>query len=153
MNEVATADEDLAGIATTYTGTNKENIYGLSGNLYKKLFNTSNNTLENINLGIKEIPNPDYTIVEDLDSIRIEMKGYSYTYYSGNRGRFDLEAVPTVRIQGKTNLRGYTHPIYPADVAYDVKNSTEELKVYAKYGIRITNPEKTDIEELYQENK
>ena len=46
VNEMPTADDKVNGIATTYPGTQKENIYGLGGNLYNKLYNDNTKTLE-----------------------------------------------------------------------------------------------------------
>lgn len=155
MDNVATRDIDLSGVATTYTGTANETTYGLgsTGNIYKKLYNKSNFTLENINLGIKQLPETEYKIDENLAYVKIKMKGYTYTYNYGGRGDKNLVAAPTVNFQSKGNIRAYTRAIYPSDVSYDLVNSTEELKVNVVYRIDITNTTTYDLPELYQEQK
>ena len=155
MDNVAERDIDLSGVATTYTGTAEETTYGLgsTGNIYKKLYNKSNFTLENINLGIKQLPETEYKIDENLAYVKIKMKGYTYTYNYGGRGDKNLVAAPTVNFQSKGNIRAYTRAIYPSDVSYDVVNSTEELKVNVVYRIDITNTTTYNLPELYQEQK
>ncbi|MBR0427120.1 MAG: hypothetical protein IJK18_02830 [Clostridia bacterium] len=137
MDNVAYEDTKLSGVATTYKGTDKETTYGLSGNLYNKLI--EGDLLNNINLGIKRIPDTDYNIDENLASVKIVMKGYDYTYTYGGQGDRSRIAAPKVNFQKKGTISGYTADIYPSDIAYDIKNSTEELKVYVKYRIDITN--------------
>ena len=85
MDNVATYDTDLDGIATTYTGTEEEETYGLSWDSYifKALYDSSANILPNINLGIKKIYDPEYAIVENLMYVKIEINGYSYLYEYG----------------------------------------------------------------------
>ena len=137
MDSVAYEDTKLSGVATTYKETAQETTYGLSGNLFNKLFEGT--VLNNINLGIKRIPDTDYSIDENLASVKIVMKGYEYTYTYGGQGDRNRVAAPTVNFQKKGTISGYTANIYPSDIAYDIKNSTEELKVYVKYRIDITN--------------
>ena len=138
MDKVAEKDTDLSGIATTYKGTdNKETTYGLSGNIYNKLIEGA--VLNNINLGIKKIPTPDYYLSEDLEYVKITIKGYDYKYVYGAQGNKNKVAAPTVNWQKKGTISGYTANIYPSDIAYKSENSEEELKVYVKYRIDIKN--------------
>ena len=83
MDDVAEYNDDLSGIATTYSGTDKagEKSYGLS-HFFDTLYEKDSNTLEYINLGIKAY-NPDYAIVENLMYVKIEINGYSYLYEYG----------------------------------------------------------------------
>lgn len=154
-DSIPAKDSDLTGIAKTYTGSNsdKETIYGLSGNLNEKLYNSNNVALENINLGIKQLKEPTYRIDQNLSYVKIVMKGYTYTYNYGQQGDNNYPTVPQVNWQSKGAIDAYTRAIYPSDIAYDIKNSTEELKVYVGYEIVITNTTTYDIEDLYVEQK
>ena len=151
LDEVPANDANLKGIATTYKGTDKETTYGLSGNLYNKLIDKTGTVLNNINLGIKRIPTPDYNLTENIVSVKIVMKGYTYTYIYGGEGAKSRIAAPKVNWQKNGTISGYTANIYPSDIAYDIRNSTEELEMYVKYRIDITNTMDYNNEELYQE--
>ena len=159
MNSVAEKDEDLNGIATTYTGTDatKETTYGLgaNGNLYSKLISEDGSILDNINLGIKKIPETDYHIEEDLVDVRISMKRYEYTYTYGEKGETGEKrvAAPAVEWQKEGTISGYTASVYPSDIAYSMKHSNDKLKMYVRYRIDITNTTNYDIDELYKEQK
>ena len=156
LDEVSEEDINLKGIATTYKGTDKEKTYGLSGNLYDKLVEGS--VLNNINLGIKKIPETDHHTEEVLDYVKIVMRGYTYTYKYGNVGKATYVTAPNVNWQKVGTISGYTANIYPSDIAYDKANNTEELKVYVGYKINITNTTTTgtgsaanNYKELYNE--
>ena len=153
MDSVAVEDSKLSGIASTYKGkeAEKEKIYGLDykGNLYKKLI--EGEVLNNINLGLKEIPQTDYSVYEDIENVKIGMKGYTYTYKYGKNGDGQKVAAPKVNWQNREVISAYSRDIYPSDIAYDIKNSTEELKVNVTYKIDITNTTNYNIEDLYKE--
>lgn len=158
VNEMQEKDVDFKAIATTYPGTdaNKETTYGLAsnGNLFNKLFNKQTNTLENINLGIKERINPDYTVSENLSYVKVVMKGYTYRYnYGKDDENRNAVAAPLVKWQNGDSIYAYSRDVYPSDISYDIKNSTEELKMYVVYRIDVTNTMNYDVEELYQEQK
>lgn len=153
VNSMPEKDADFKGIATTYTGTAKENVYGLSGNLYNKLYNSSNETLENINLGIKAPKETEYLIEENIAYAKIVMKGYTYTYNYGGAGDKNLTAAPTVKWQSEKRIKGYSMPIYPSDVAYEAKNAKNDLKVYVVYRTDITNTTTYNLEESYVEDR
>ena len=165
MDDVAKKDIDLNGIATTYTGNTSgvETTYGLSGNLFNKLYDYNHKhnsttykkpsyTLEYINLGIKKLPDTDYTITENIAEVRISMKGYTYTYNYAGKGITEAVNAPTVNFQNRT-LQGYTREFYPADIAYDKINNTQDLKVEVEYRIDITNTTNWNLPYLYQEQK
>lgn len=155
MDNVADKDTDLSGIASTYKGSAKENTYGLGygGNLYQKLVSSDGTVLDNINLGLKKIPETEYKVTENLSYVKIGMKGYEYTYIYGGTGNTSRVAAPKVNWQNSDSIYAYSRDIYPSDIAYDVKNSTEELKVNVTYRIDVTNLTNHNIEELYKENK
>ena len=144
-------DRDFEGIATTYTGTNdatKESQYGLDK---CGTFNANARTLENINLGIKEVPKPEYDIRENIATVKITMKGFTYTYvYGGERGESRIYA-PQVTYQNKNDITAYRHSFYPTDIAYDKTKNTEELKAEVKYRIDVKNTENMNLESTYKE--
>ena len=144
-------DRDFEGIATTYTGTNdatKESQYGLEK---CGTFNANARTLENINLGIKEVPKPEYDIRENIATVKITMKGFTYTYvYGGERGESRIYA-PQVTYQNKNDITAYRHSFYPTDIAYDKTKNTEELKAEVKYRIDVKNTENMNLESTYKE--
>ena len=157
MDSVPYEDEKLSGIASTYKGKgNGEKKYGLSGDLYNTLMEGS--VLNNINLGIKEIPNESYNLQELLDYVKIRIKGYEYTYYTGLEGNTQYVGAPKVNIQNEGTIDGYGINIYPSDIAYQSEHSEEELHVDVGYIIRIENTAKIGVgdakkklEELYKE--
>ena len=157
VGEMATYDADFKGIATTYAGTNANNekTYGLSseGNIYSKLFNSKTNTLENINLGIRETKTPEYNLKENIEYVKINMKGYTYTYYYGKPGDQANVAAPQVRWQSGNTISAYTRAVYPSDIAYDKSSDKQQLQVYVGYSIDITNTTNYNIEEVYMEQK
>ncbi len=155
MDSVAEEDTNLSGKASTYKGKDAEKgkIYGLdyNGNLYKKLL--EGDVLNNINLGIKEIPQTDYSVNEALENVEIGMKGYKYKYIYGKKGDKQKVAAPKVNWQHERIISAYSTDFYPSDIAYDVKNSTEELTTKVTYRIDITNTTNYNIEDLYKEDK
>lgn len=156
MSKVPEWDENNTGIATTYTGSNEEVKYGLSGNLYTKLFKAVNekgetNILQNINLGIKKIPEVDYTISQDIEKVKVTINGYSYTYNYGTRGNRSFAAAPTINFQSKNNIAAYTRDIYPSDIVFKPADKTKQLEIYVTYRTDITNTTNINIPELYTE--
>ena len=153
VNEMPTADDKVNGIATTYPGTQKENIYGLGGNLYNKLYNDNTKTLENINLGIRQLHTPQYDITENIAYVKLTMKGYTYNYiYGGVDGQARINA-PKVSFQKKNDITAYTRAIYPSDIVYNPEDATQKLKVSVIYRIDIKNTENQDVEDQYREKK
>ena len=153
VNEMPEADDRVNGIATTYTETQKESVYGLSGNLYNKLYNSNTKTLENINLGIRQLYTPKYDITENIAYVKLTIKGYTYNYiYGGVDGTARINA-PTVSFQKKNNIKAYTSYIHPSDIVYNPSDATQKLKVSVIYRIDITNTENENVEDLYKEKK
>ena len=139
VNTMPENDKDYIGIATTYTGTDKESEYGLSS----ISFNTSTNTVENVNLGLKPLPGVNYTASEEIESVRIVMNGYTFTYNYTKPARTGSPNAPRVHFQSTTNntIKGYTQPIYPSYIEHNYRNGTNnnDLQVYVKYRIYIQN--------------
>ena len=143
-------DKDLTGRATTYKGTADEGKYGLSY-LATKFYNEKTNTVENVNLGIKELPETPFTVSENLAYIDMKIKGYNYRYIYGGMGQ-KVQTVPTIQWQSKTDKESYTRDIYPSDVIYEnPSDKTQELQVYVTYRIDVTNNTNIDVPYLYQE--
>ena len=107
--------------------------------------------ISNINLGLLEQYDADYTVDENLAYIKVNMKGYTYTYKYGDSPVTTSTNVPTVNEQNST--KSYTGKIYPTDIAYNVKNQTEELKVYVVYSIDVKNTETMYEDDLYTEER
>ena len=151
VKTMPTYDKDFYGIATTYMGqgdTTKESQYGLEkcGN-----FNANTRTLENINLGIKEIPKSQYDITQNLASVKITMKGFTYTYVYGGEGVESRIYAPQVKWQKTNDISAYTRSFYPTDISYDKVENTEELKAEVKYRIDIKNTENMNMDYKYKE--
>ena len=154
MDDVAYEDENLTGIATTYTGIENEAVYGLSGNLFDKLYDADSNTLEWINLGIFPIYDPDYEIKENLAYVKIVVNGYEYMYeygYTETVGNDDEVTVPTVSFQDGSDITLYTRYMYPSDLAQAILTDGESLQVYVVYAITIKNTETYSVENRYVE--
>ena len=154
LSSVAESDVNLDGIATTYAGSNQSlvNKYGLEaiGD-----YNETTNLLNGINLGLKELKKADYNITENIAYVKIDMKGYTFTYNYGGVGKTNMIAAPTVNWQKTGTISGYTASIYPSDIAYsntqtDLKN---KIKVYVVYRIDIKNTTNYNLNELYVEDK
>ena len=147
-DEVPEYDIDLNGIVSTYKGTEQETTYGLSGTLFNNFFNTSNRTLEYINLGIKELPVTEYTLQENVLEAKIKLGDIEYTYEYGGRGEFS-EGVPVVNWKDQN---AYSADVYPSDISYAIRES-QNIEATVTYRIDITNTTTYNMEELYVEQK
>ena len=107
--------------------------------------------VSNINLGLLEQYDANFDVQEKLAYIKVNMKGYTYTYRYGEPAATDSSNVPTVNKQNSS--KSYTTDIYPTDIAYNVANSTDELKVYVVYSIDVNNTESMNVDNLYVEKK
>lgn len=107
--------------------------------------------VSNINLGLLEQYDADYTVDETLAYIKIRMKGYTYTYKYGDSAATTSTNVPTVNEQN--SKRTFTGSIYPTDIAYNVANQTDELKVYVVYSVDVKNLETMYVDNVYTEQR
>lgn len=107
--------------------------------------------VSNINLGLLEQYDADYTVDENLAYIKVNMKGYTYTYKYGDAPVSESKYIPTVNEQNSS--KSYTGKIYPTDIAYNVASQTEELKVYVVYSIDVKNTETMYEDDLYTEER
>ena len=114
-------------------------------------FDNATYKVSNINLGLMEQHDAQFNVGEELAYIKVKMKGYTYTYKYGDASKTTSTNVPTVNEQNST--RTYTGKIYPTDIAYNMAESTEELKVYAIYKINVQNTDTVNIDNQYVEER
>ena len=156
--ELPENDNDLSDaqkkyVATTYTGTDSNKIatYGL-----EKIgtYDENTQTLGNINLGLKPVLDPYYDLRENIAYLKLNIKGYTYTYkYGGTDAEDKFVGIsgPTASWQNSNSIYGYSQPIYPSDIIYDRDSSKQELEAIVVYRIDITNNANEDVEELHQQ--
>ena len=121
-------------------------IYNDSGDQYP--------TLHYINLGIREMVKPEFTISQNISYAVLNVNGYEYTYTYGNEGdptvyKPDDTTRPTVKWQSKTDITAYTREIYPSDLPREGVNTSLQIV----YKIDITNSTTYDIDGIYKEHK
>ncbi len=163
-DEIPTEDysDKYNGIVSTYKqkDTEKEKVYGLSGNLCSNdqgtgLYNESANTIEYINLGIKALIEPDYQVKETIEYVELEVRGYKYTYYVNadgiNKEQIKEPSLMPIKLQDAKEIDAYVQTIYPSDISYYVQNAKTGLELTVVYRIDITNLKQTHIQELYME--
>ena len=153
LASMPTQDKEVKGIATTYTGDNQVATYGL-----EKIgtYNAQTLTLGNINLGIKPLLDPDYDLRENIADLKLTIKGYTYTYVYGGKGKKDNfvgngENGPSVKWQNSQDMYAYSRQMYPSDIIYDKNNSKQELEALVTYRIDVTNTMSENTKELYQQ--
>ena len=114
-------------------------------------YDNSNYKVSNINLGLLEQYDPDYSVDENLAYVKVRMKGYTYTYKYGDAPATTSTNVPTINEQN--SAKTFTGKIYPTDIAYNVANETDELQVYVVYSIDVKNLETMNVDNIYSERK
>ena len=150
MNSVPVKDSELTGIALTSTSGFAE--FAESSVLY----NSSSDELQNINLGIKQIYDPDYRLTEDLKYVKIAINNHQYVYQYGKKQLTDAKGAPRVGFESPSLGHGYyERAVYPSDIYHLAKNenSDSSLKVYAIYEMHIYNTTEYYNEELYKEQE
>lgn len=106
--------------------------------LLSGFYNHANFKVEHINLGLIEREEPDFSITEDIAYMKVQFGQYVYKYeYMKDDEQYKRTTVPTVNEQNTS--RTFSGSIYPSDVAYNIENSTDTLKVYMVYRIYIYN--------------
>lgn len=155
-NSLPVKDASLTGIATTYINTpsGMDNVYGLSGyfdNGDGYLYNESTNSIDGINLGIRPLEDPSFSIAQDIAYVKIDFDGNKYKYVYGGTNSTIVSDSPLVNWQSKNNGARYSRDIYPSDIAANIE-SAGRLKAYVVYRISIKNTIYTD-NEIYKEKK
>ena len=147
MDSIPEKDEDLAtsanaGIATTYVWDGiSSGVNGLAA-FKDKLYNSDTNTLENINLGVREIQDRNYELAQDLKYVRVKLNQHEYTYIFDGVGvdkkyeEGDFSVVP--RVAKEAIRTTYVYPSAVENLKEDVSRDGK-LEVYMVYDIAITN--------------
>ena len=133
-------DRDLSGKATTNKNSPR----------LAEFYTQGATSITNINLGIRGIPY-EYNIVENLADVTITIRGQTYKYNYGGSGNTNLIYAPKVKYQSVNSVTAFTRGLYPSDITYNSTDSKENLKVYVKYRIDITDTTTLNYPEYYQE--
>lgn len=119
-----------------------------------KYYNANNYCIETINLGIMVKPNEEFSIIENLDYVRLVKGNYTFTYEYGKEAV--VQNVPereyiydTVALQN--SARSFTQKLYPSDIAYNYTVTSNKFEVYVGYKISITNTMNINMNDLYVE--
>ena len=107
--------------------------------------------VSNINLGLHEQVDSEFKVDENLDYIKVKMKGYTYTYKYGEPAKTESRVVPTVREQNSS--KSYTGKIYPTDIVYNIAEASQELEVYVVYKIDVENLQALELDDTYVEQR
>lgn len=130
-------------------------IYGLD-NYLEKFYDSKTTTLKYMNMGIRNIIEPESSVTETLEYVKIVMNNYTYFYEYGVNGEIK-GTPPTVKYQNKNISSYYSRPIYPSDILKSMKDWTNGIEVYVGYSITIKNNDNggdqvhLDIENLVNE--
>ena len=158
-------DENLEGNgkAITYKGPTsglsedsirKNAVSDMSQRLLTGLYNTSNYTIENINLGLIEKVNAEHSVNEEIEYVKIVRGNYTFTYKYGEDAVIDGESKATqAAIALQNSARTFTQKIYPTDIKYNLakEDKDEEYKVYVVYKISVINNTIHNLPDIYTE--
>lgn len=97
-------------------------------------------TIENINLGVKEREQPDLALTKDIYSAKVTVNGYEHTYMYNqkfvdkdqNEDEFNVD----VKFGEKFGNKSFTRAIYPSDVK---ETQDEDFSVKVVYKITLKN--------------
>lgn len=97
-------------------------------------------TIENINLGVKERAQPDLALTKDIYSAKVTVNGYEHTYMYNqkfvdkdqNEDEFNVD----VKFGEKFGNKSFTRAIYPSDVK---ETQDEDFSVKVVYKITLKN--------------
>ena len=131
-------EQKVKGTAVTKQGT--------LWNYYKE----ENYVIETINLGLIRKIDPDYTIKQTLEYVKLTKGDYAFKYNIGDSAKPDIDnsedatqADLLPKVQGQTTTYPtFTQPIYPSDIRYNSSGNIEDkdkYKVYVIYKISVHN--------------
>lgn len=148
------ADKD----ANTYYNSISEVLDFIKSGSIKKtewIYNDGNEqipTLHYMNLGIRQMVKPTYTISQNIAYAKLAINGYEYKYVYGvnGNGEYKYYQIPQIKWQSKENIEVYTREIFPSD-AY-LAHTNGNIKLTIVYRIDITNTTLTDITGVYKEH-
>lgn len=119
-----------------------------------KYYNVNNYCVEGINLGLLRKPYEEFSIIENLDHVKLVKGNYTFTYEYGKDAV--VQDVPereyiyeTVALQN--SARSFTQKLYPSDIAYNNTATSNKFEVYVVYKISITNTMNINLSDLYVE--
>ena len=103
--------------------------------------------ITDVNLGIFKRQQADLAIMQDVDQVKIGVKGYEHIYKYGSRFDSNNEAIEEawnvgVKFRSKYGSESYLRPVYKADAEYyDETNANNNLKMLLTYRIGLRNHE------------
>ena len=138
-----------SGIDNQYIMTANTADEGAKYNLKNEVDNVlkdGKDTLENINLGLRQREMPDIAIYSDVQEVEANIKGYKHTYQYGqrekNKGTYTDEGNEddvfdvTVKVGNKYGNESYSRQLYESDCKYRGDN---ELEIYVTYKVELYN--------------
>lgn len=116
-------------------------------------YNYETYTISNVNLGLIEKLQPEFSITEDIAYMKVKFGDNVYKYeYMNENEQLTRTTVPTVNEQ--VSARTFTGKIYPSDVAYNTEHKDDQkLKVYMVYRIYVYNNTSHNRDNNYIEDK
>lgn len=143
-------DNNLTGTEGTLPGraVTEGKVQKLEGYI-----DNDNYKITNVNLGLLEKIEPEFAVFENLEYVKLKMKGYTYTYKYGDNVATNSPYAPTVNRQ--TGAKTFSSKIYPTDVAYNSENTeaSDRLQVYVVYSVNVKNTETVNVKDRYVERK
>lgn len=103
-----------------------------------RFYDTKTSTLKYMNLGIRNVVDPETSVTETLEYVKIVMNNYTYFYEYGVNGEIK-GTPPTVKYQNKDITSYYSRPFYPSDILKSMTDWTNGIEVYVAYSITIKN--------------
>ena len=115
--------------------------------------------IETINLGLIRKIDPDYTIKQTLEYVKLTKGDYAFKYNIGDSAKPDIDnsggatqedLLP--KVQGQTTTYPtFTQPIYPSDIRYNSSGNIEDkdkYKVYVIYKISVHNSQPAEVRDF-----
>lgn len=112
--------------------------------------------IETINLGLIRKIDPDYTIKQTLEYVKLTKGDYAFKYNIGDSAKPDIDNSEGAtqedllpKVQGQTTTYPtFTQPIYPSDIRYNSSGNIEDkdkYKVYVIYKISVYNSQPAEV--------
>ena len=115
--------------------------------------------IETINLGLIRKIDPDYTIKQTLEYVKLTKGDYAFKYNIGDSAKPDIDNSEGAtqedllpKVQGQTTTYPtFTQPIYPSDIRYNSSGNIEDkdkYKVYVIYKISVYNSQPAEVRDF-----
>lgn len=115
--------------------------------------------IETINLGLIRKIDPDYTIKQTLEYVKLTKGDYAFKYNIGDSAKPDIDNSAGAtqedllpKVQGQTTTYPtFTQPIYPSDIRYNSSGNIEDkdkYKVYVIYKISVYNSQPAEVRDF-----